>query len=129
MIRIQADKVAVELPGGIQLHPASKTYREQHNVHLHEGPSTNLIQLDRPTQTLDIQGLTRNNRIRNYSHGHRRVETTDPQLGKPTLPARTTIEASHPNVRANYANKKFGKKKDERIRVNLSELNGKALLS
>jgi len=89
-----------------------------------------LIQLDRPNQTLDIQGLARNNKIRNYSHGHRRVETTDTNLvGKPSMSARTTIETSHPNVRANYASKKFARKKEERLRVNLSELNGKALLS
>ena len=111
MIRIQADKV------DLQMDATAKTHRER--------PSkSNHIELDQ-NRTLDLDSLTKNNRIRNYSHGHKRMETTDAPLGRPSLSSRTTIDIpqinqNHPNVRTNYANKKFSKKKEDKLKVNFS---------
>ncbi len=75
--------------------------------------------------------MTRNNKIRNYSHGHRRIETSD-SSARGILSSRTTIDVPpihNPNIRTNYASKKYGKKKEEKLKVNLSVLNGKAIIS
>ena len=53
-------------------------------------------------------------------------------MSRPSLSSRTTIDIPqlhNPNVRTNYANKKFGKRKEDKLRVNLSQLNGKAVIS
>lgn len=81
---------------------------------------------------MDIEAITKNNKIRNYSHGHKRIETSEPQIAKAPFTSRTTIDIPqihNPNIRTNYASKKFGQKKTEKLRVNLSELNGKAIIS
>lgn len=107
MIRIQADKVDVRVDRNAQ------TQREL--------PIPNFIELEQ-NKTIDLESLTRNNKIRNYSHGNKRIETSDP-LVRGVLSSRTTIDVPpihNPNIRTNYASKKFGKKKEERLRVNLS---------
>jgi len=63
-----------------------------------------------------------------YSHGHKRVETIDAQVGRPYLGSRNTIDTAV-NIRSNYVSKKFGEKKKEKLRLNFSELNGKAVIS
>ena len=93
----------------------AKTHRER-------STNRNMIDLDhRANNTIDLDTITKNNRIRNYSHGHKRIDTAE--LGKPSLSSRTTIDIPqlhNPNVRTNYANKKFSKKKDEKLKVNFS---------
>ena len=62
MIRIQADKVDVQMESR-----AAKTHRERPT-------HRNLIELDqRANNTIDIETITKNNKIRNYSHGHKRI--------------------------------------------------------
>lgn len=116
MIRIQAEKVDVRVDRNAQ------TQRDL--------PIPNIIEIDQ-NKTIDLESLTKNNKIRNYSHGHKRIETSDPTV-KGVLSSRTTIDVPpihNPNIRTNYASKKFGKKKEEKLKINLSSLNGKAIIS
>ena len=60
------------------------------------------------------------------------MDTTDNSLGRPSLSSRTTIDIPqlhNPNVRTNYANKKFPRRKEEKLKLNFSELHGKAVIS
>jgi hypothetical protein len=100
MIRIQADKVDVHLPAAI------KTEREI-TVSKHGEPETD-------SKTIDLDAITKNNKIRGLSHGHQRVETTDPQTARLNLSSRATIDTPltvNGNIRSNYVSKKFPKRK------------------
>jgi hypothetical protein len=61
MIRIQADKV--------DLHIGAKTERE---ITVLKGG-----EVEAESKTIDLDAITKNNKIR-VSHGHQRVETSDP---------------------------------------------------
>lgn len=112
MIRIQADKVDLRMEG-------SKTQREE---------SRHVFEAD-PDKPADLETLTRNNKIRGFSHGNKRVETSEVQRGN--LSSRATIDTPlsiNGNIRSNYVSKRFTKKKDDKMRMNYSELNGKAVI-
>jgi len=60
MIRIQADKV------DLQLDEPSKTHRD---LILNK----NIIELEDQDKNSEIDLMVRNNKIRGYSHGHKRI--------------------------------------------------------
>jgi hypothetical protein len=70
--------------------------------------------------------------MRGLSHGHKRMETAEVHTERAANHSRATIDSPlsiNGNIRSNYVNKKFGRGRDDRLRVNLSDLHGKALIS
>jgi hypothetical protein len=105
--------------------PASQTAREL-------PLARPLIAVEQSGRTVELESIGRSNRIRNYSHGHRRLETSGSPSPKPAPSGHATIDIPqlhNPNVRTNYNSKKFARKHQDKLRFNLSELNGKALIS
>lgn len=119
MIRIQAEKAEVPVDAG------AKTQREL-------PISRNILELDQSQKTIDLNSLPKGHKVRNLSHGHRRIETTDIQTERTSNISRATIESPltiNGSIRNNYPSKKLGKIRENRLKVNLSDLHGKALIS
>lgn len=73
----------------------------------------NLMELDDQDKTSEIELMVKNNKMRGYSHGHKRIETFDVNKNR-FLSSRATIDNSmyaHGNIRDHFINKKFTKKR------------------
>lgn len=117
MIRIQADKA------DLNAEPSAKTQREL--------PAKNFIELDQSDKIPDVVQGGRTTKLRGLSHGHKRIETAEVHTERPSH-SRATIDSPlsiNGNIRSNYVGRKFGKTRDDRLKINFSDLHGKALIS